>query len=155
MVGNILLGELAKDRDQLFAEAVAAFMRGEGAVLPQTLWADAAEMQKKRRIVDDWEDMLRPIFFGGVNKKSTIISAVKTLQLVNGTQTVNVLFAASQDIAQISLGLQGRDLRGQTGQKIAEVMRRLEWGQWKEPNIGRGYIHALPGDPMLDESWED
>ena len=57
-VGVIDLVALARDRDQLHAEAVAALKKGEDNVVPRALWAVAAKEQRKRRIEDPWEDIV-------------------------------------------------------------------------------------------------
>jgi putative DNA primase/helicase len=57
-VGVIELNALARDRDQLYAEAAVAVRSGEDAVVPKHLWATAAAEQKKRRIEDPWEDTI-------------------------------------------------------------------------------------------------
>jgi hypothetical protein len=55
---------IERDRDQLWAEAVAAWRHGEDAVLPEQLWGAAAEEQEARRRDDPWEDTLRSYLDG-------------------------------------------------------------------------------------------
>jgi predicted P-loop ATPase len=47
-----------RDRDQLFAEAVAAEAMGESLVLPEELWPDAEVRQESRVASDPWADRL-------------------------------------------------------------------------------------------------
>jgi predicted P-loop ATPase len=57
-VGIINLEALRRDRDQLWAEAVAAFKAGEKWWLDREIEKVAAEEQAERRIVDPWEQPL-------------------------------------------------------------------------------------------------
>jgi predicted P-loop ATPase len=57
-VGEIDIDALARDRDQLWAEAAHYEKQGEPLELPRQLWADAAASQAKRTVVDPWFDLL-------------------------------------------------------------------------------------------------
>lgn len=57
-VGVIDLEKIARDRDQLFAEAVLEWRKAPIAatlLLPRGLWGTAAEEQEERRTIDPWE----------------------------------------------------------------------------------------------------
>jgi predicted P-loop ATPase len=56
--GKIDLAALKRDRDQLWAEAVAAEASGEGLIIPEGLWGAAAVEQQARMEIDAW---LEPI----------------------------------------------------------------------------------------------
>ncbi len=146
MVGKIFLDELGQDRDQLFAEAVAAFDASEGAVLPETMWADAAKMQQKRRIQDDWEDILavKLVWPEVVFSMKGMQVPWKPIITEIHYKTRRVLFAGSTDIATERLELQVRDMRGQTSHRLAKVMQQLGWRRKLIFGMGRGYIRELP-----------
>lgn len=55
---------IVENRDQLWAESVAALRDGESAVLPRELWADAAVEQEERHAEDPWADELRTYLDG-------------------------------------------------------------------------------------------
>jgi predicted P-loop ATPase len=57
-VGKIDLAGVARDRDQLWAEAAAAEATGEPLVIDEELWSDAAAEQSARVANDPWEDVL-------------------------------------------------------------------------------------------------
>lgn len=52
------LGGLKRDRDQVWAEAVAAVLGGESCVLPPELWSLAAQAQAERVEPDPWDEMV-------------------------------------------------------------------------------------------------
>ena len=52
--GFIDLAALARDRDQLWAEAGVREAAGQSHVLPERLWAIAGEEQESRSMVDEW-----------------------------------------------------------------------------------------------------
>lgn len=57
-VGRIDLEQLRADVDQLWAEAAAIEALGQPLLLPEYLWADAAEAQRHRRMSDTWDDAI-------------------------------------------------------------------------------------------------
>lgn len=73
-VGKINLESLARDRDQLFAEAfdIASFGPPECNAIPENLWADAADVQESRREIGAIEERVReligPQVFGYIQK---------------------------------------------------------------------------------------
>jgi hypothetical protein len=54
VIGNVDLDSLARDRDQLWAEAAAREATGESISLPARLWAAAGEEQSQRTENDEW-----------------------------------------------------------------------------------------------------
>jgi virulence-associated protein E/DNA primase RepB-like protein len=66
-VGAIRIEAVQRDRDQLWAEAVAVWKadpRPEALVLPRHLWASAEAEQEQRREADPWEDTAPEIAHG-------------------------------------------------------------------------------------------
>lgn len=55
---------LARDRDQLWAEAAAREAKGVSIRLDPALWPAAVEEQEQRRAADPWEALLEPILEG-------------------------------------------------------------------------------------------
>ena len=56
--GEIKLPELARDKDQLWAEAVAWYKGGASIRLEPNLYDDATKQQEARRALDPWEEIL-------------------------------------------------------------------------------------------------
>jgi predicted P-loop ATPase len=71
-VGTIDLDAVARDRDQLWAEAVEVEAQGEGLVIPEGLWPEVAEQQQARMELDPWEDELACRLAGLMLNKQTI-----------------------------------------------------------------------------------
>lgn len=67
-VGDIDLEALARDRDQLWAEAAAREAAGVSIRLDRALWEVAAVEQEDRRLVDPFVPVLAEVF-GGLNGK--------------------------------------------------------------------------------------
>ena len=152
VIGAIDLIALEQDRDQLLAEAVAAFKHGEDAILPKVLWGAAAEMQQQRRIRDDWEDLLASALEYPPSKSNSGIHKPTIEEIVYKTR--KVLFVPSVTLSTQVLGLAARDMRGMTSHRLAAVMRRLGWLNKQILGKGRGYIHALPDETFPDD-WRD
>ena len=71
-VGNIDLAALYRDRDQLWAEALALYRKGESWQLPSSLHADAEEAQEARQDEDPWHaDVANYIENNGLSEVST------------------------------------------------------------------------------------
>lgn len=71
-VGKIDLSRLRQDRDQLWAEAVELFDRGEDWQLPSNLQADAIKAQEARQDEDPWHaDVAAYVESNGLSEVST------------------------------------------------------------------------------------
>jgi predicted P-loop ATPase len=71
-IEKIDLGAVARDRDQLWAEASMIEATGEPLVIPEALWPEAAAQQAARMELDPWEDALSCRLAGLMHKRAKI-----------------------------------------------------------------------------------
>jgi len=76
VIGKVNLAALARDRDQLWAEAATREAEGESISLPERLWGAAGEEQDRRREGDEW---LEPIAQYLAAKKATDVTVLDVL----------------------------------------------------------------------------
>lgn len=103
-VGDILLEELAKDVDQLWAEAVFLYKRGEQWWLDEEHTAPLQEASEPFQQVDSWEDAIN--------------------EYINSKQTNGILIG---DVLTRAINM---DLASQTKQhtmRVAGIMQKLGW----------------------------
>ena len=138
--GFIDIPALKADRDQLWAEAAAMEAQGESLMLPQELWAAAAEAQERRRTHDVFEDVLETV-------KGTIFT-------ISGEEIERI--TTTEVLAYIKLHLGNIPQGG--AQSIGPAMRRHGWEGPKmlKPPGARGYSRrkvqentATPATPQL------
>lgn len=127
--GRITLEELARDRDQLWAEAVQFEKSGVPLALPQRFWADAAIAQDARRDHDPWDDILSSMTFN---------TAYPTPD-GRGQE----FRATTQNICCGVLGLTNIQVTDAVAKRISYSMRRLGWDGpkaiWLDGKTFRGY----------------
>lgn len=104
-VTRIDIDALARDRDQLWAEAAALEAAGASIGLPEHLWAEAAAVQESRRESHPWEDVLAEVK-GEVKGGSMFVTSA-------------ALFAK----LDISVDRQN----GAQGKLVGQIMRRFLW----------------------------
>lgn len=98
-IGNIDLGRIRENRDQLFAEAVKMYKSGE-------VWYEVApgseQQQENRRQVDSWENMIEEFVTARLDEEQSIL-----------------------DIGVGCLGYSPKDLQIQHQRRIGKIMRQL------------------------------
>jgi predicted P-loop ATPase len=132
--GEIDLDALRRDRDQLWAEAAHYEAQGVSIVLPQSLWAAAAEQQEARREPDPWEDALADVAGRPCPVNGGIEYRVLTDDLFNG----------------LNIPIKGR--ADYMAKRVASCMRRHGWTKPRDkiripaaPQVGRpGYPGFVP-----------
>ena len=113
-VGTIDLDALRRDRDQLWAEAVAALRAGEGLELPRELWPDAARAQEARHAGDPWEESLRRHLDDGVTR--------------TGVERGRIDRVHSADLLGDALGVPTERRTGNHSSRLRNIMEsRLGW----------------------------
>jgi len=132
-VGKIDLDALAKDRDQLWAEAAHYEALGERIYLTRAEFDQAAHEQKKREVVDPVEERLSDLIAG----------------IADGFIATECLYAA--------IGLQDASKRKDAHPKIiARVMRLNEWVTGRRrcgsDKRQRGYFNGQTAE--LSDWWE-
>jgi hypothetical protein len=116
-----------RDKDQIFAEAVVAWLSNpspESLVLDQSLWAHANEEQEKRRMEHPWEEVLeRYLATGGEDGEPLKVVSTKAL-------------------FSLALGLDEAKSRPSDSKQLRSIMERLGWEYGKFRDGGtrfRGY----------------
>lgn len=109
-VGLIDLDALARDRDQLWAEAIHTFLAGGGHNLDKSLWGEAAEAAEERFSADIWEEKIAPYL--RTHEK-----------LPEGVSTGEVL----ENALEIK-----KDKWGQSEQRrVTKILQRLGWEKFR------------------------
>lgn len=157
--GRVDLEGVLRDRDQLWAEAVAREEAGESIVLAEDLWETAREVQEARRLPDAWEDTLSNIPDEVVlpAAPSTAVDArgvpilaprraVRIVHRMGGQERV-----ASSDLFEHVLGIPVERQNTVTSKRLAVVMRLLGWtygGAMRlKSRLARGYWRDDLSDP--------
>lgn len=121
-VRRIDIEALKRDRDQLYAEAVALDDMGMSIVLPKGLWEDAAVEQEQRRETDPWEDILRDVRGELVGDERRILS---------------------RDLLETNPGITNERQNSQHMKRLSDCINLLGWEGPKQMRVGdrsgRGY----------------
>jgi hypothetical protein len=130
--GRINLDALARDRDQLWAEAAHVEATGASLKLPEPLWPEAAAEQDKRRDHDPWDDMLAGV-------KGTVFDTK------DGGQEERI---STAELLTAHLKLPPDRATDVVNKRLSHCMTRLGWT--RAPNAmrldgkqQRGYVRAL------------
>lgn len=104
---SIDLAALARDRDQLLAEAVEAWRSNPvpGALeLTRNIWGEAAEEQEQRRHVDPWEEAVEPL----LNAAAEADGWITTMDVVSKLSFKTVAELKPQDYSRFNRVMQAR-----------------------------------------------
>jgi predicted P-loop ATPase len=147
------LDAVARDRDQLWAEAAAAEASGEQLVISEHLWAEAATAQRARMEIDPWHDVIAARLgqFEGNAKRGG--SAVGGQFAVAADHLGNPEWRVSSDYLLTSVLEISKDRQTNNHTKrLAAVMRSLGWslseGTIRIGKPCRGYTKAMPEQPI-------
>jgi len=131
---RIDLDALARDRDQLWAEASVREATGESIRLPVELWGEAASEQEKRLEHDPWLDLLAGIKTREHERADGLGMEyrITTLELYTGR-----------------LALGADRISDSQAKRLSHVMHRLGWEGplyiWVDGKSARGYKRNLTG----------
>lgn len=129
-VGRARVDELARDRDMLWAEAVAIERAGVSLTLPERLWGEAARVQAERLDHDPWETVLQSVR----GKEWPISNSQSEFRIT------------TRDLLELHLRLEISKWSDLTAKRLAYAMRRLGWQGpvvfWDNGASHRGYRRA-------------
>jgi predicted P-loop ATPase len=120
--GAIDLKALARDVDQLWAEAAQAESAGFDIALPENLWAAATAEQDKRMPADAWTDVLAEV--------------VGTVQVNDDGQKVERVKSTTIMTQWLKIDLERQ--RPAMGRRVGKVMRKLGWDGPEDYTFGSG-----------------
>jgi predicted P-loop ATPase len=123
--GEIDVGAVRRDRDQLWAEAAAAEAAGEALIIPEELWGEIEERQASRMIPDPWEDLLGD-GAGDGDIFWNMIKGVDYVQMAdkNGAPQWRVKSAA---LMSKKLGFTPDRMNSGHSRRLGAVVRKLGW----------------------------
>jgi predicted P-loop ATPase len=131
--GLIDLEGIARDRDQLWAEAAAIEASGEALALPSTLWSIASIEQQSRLAHDPWEDLIERHLSALADKTKDGEDVVREGYAVgineNGDREWRV--ASSYLLGERVLDISVERQTNATTKHLADVMRTLGWSSGK------------------------
>ena len=149
LVGKIDLAGVARDRDQLWAEAAAAEAAGEELVIPEELWADAAVQQIARMQDNPWEDAIAARL-ATIEKNGGEGGANGWFDLAADGEGRDQWRVSSDYLLTVVLGLAKERQTTAHARHLAGIMRKLGWTRPEGPiRIGvggdpcRGFVKAV------------
>ena len=169
-VGQLDEAGLARCRDQLHAEAVVQARNGESAIVPKSLWPTAAKEQRKRRLSDDWEDLIGAALRREIARNAAAAAArnagvkgspssrtpsrhVREIDRKDGKGWFISSPAVLTDILQINPVQQ----RGFLGKRASRVMGRLGWEAARvklDGHTTRGFIFDITTKGIAAGAWD-
>lgn len=134
-VGRCDVKGIRADREQMWAEAVAAYRAGEQWWLDGEVAREARGEQEARYEGDPWEDrILEAVTTGtlGVRERVSVVDLLQVLDLPSSAQGSG------------------------TGRRLARIMKRIGWAptRWRETDgqTPRGYQRTIPIDTTTGEA---
>jgi len=125
-VGVIDLAAVARDRDQLWAEAVGAEAGGEPLVIPEKLWPDVAVQQEARMELDPWEDELSVTLARLMRNEFSFVLEGSFARAAD--KNGNPEWRASTDYLLTNvLSVPKERQHNNHNKRLAGIMRRLGW----------------------------
>ena len=132
-VGRVDIAMLEKDRDQLHAEAYAAVLRAETAVIPSSLWDDATKEQNKRRINDPWEDIIGKALQEAITANANTVKSQNKhfLSMIAELDHKGrkVWFVSSESVMSDILRIDPRQQHGYDGKRVVAILTGLGWAR--------------------------
>ncbi len=136
-VGRIDVDALARDRDSLWGEAMAAHKAGESIMLPESLWADAGAEQAARTYSEPWIDDVASV---------TELARHYMEHRANDTQGMRLGVVYQNDgrtervtsayVLGVVLGIPPDRQTPEHGKRLGAAMRKHEWKGPKAIRIG-------------------
>jgi hypothetical protein len=129
--GRFDAAAIARDRDQLWAEAAAAEAEGESIRLDRKLWPRARKAHDEHKAIDPWRDRIEKVL---------------------GNMTGRIATASVFEILMLPEGVKRPDMSS----RLASCMRELGWenNQGKVIKIGgrvcRGYLRGTGNERRID-----
>ena len=146
-VGAIDLSAVTRDRDQIWAEAAEVEAQGEGLVIPEALWPDAAAQQQARMELDPWEDVLATKLTRLQEKQTKIDGAF--MLAADGSGNPEWRVSTDYLLATVLSLSKERQTNNHT-KRLAGIMRSLGWARPESPiRLGkvvcRGFTRRAEG----------
>jgi predicted P-loop ATPase len=132
--GHVDIEGIARDRDQLWAEAALLEQHGTSIVLPERLWSVAGAEQENRRLHDPWEDILENIerrecrrLVQSEDGKTSVAGSgpVWLVETARGPETEFRI--TTEDLVGMILRIEVSQQSTLAYKRAAQIMRRFGW----------------------------
>jgi hypothetical protein len=133
-IKNFDLENLARDRDQLWAEAAYWEAQGESIRLPKELWKIAAAEQKAREEFDAWDEVVADWLEAELRDSRNLMGDQYQTRII--------------DVAKGAIGIETSRLDGRTEKRIARAMKRAGWTRGKRSHGQRYWKLATPAQSV-------
>ncbi len=148
-IGLIDVAAIARDRDQLWAEASAEEEFELSLSLPSSLWGDARAERDMRTQDDPWADLLDHVADDAQRGKQ---SSREDYQVVGSEERISSAY-----VLGVALGIPQERQTPDQAKRAANVMRSLGWSKPKGGGLCRihgrpvrGYVRPCPNPASVD-----
>jgi predicted P-loop ATPase len=157
-VGRIDIAGLARDRDLLWGEAVAAHLTGESIMLPESLWAAAGVEQDMRTLGDPWIELVANVSARAASwpaKDEYVTAADKSALGVVYQNDGAVERVTSAFLLWKIIGIPPAQQTAEHGKRLGLAMRKNGWRGPKVYWIGSRSARGFERDIAPREPWDD